>query len=184
MRKSVALLLSLSALSACGPGSDDSLFLPGPEGLNALIIESEALFDKSDSLEPSTSVPGGSVEYNGVMSLLDVESDANEGYIGDVVVDASFATNALTATGTDFFFQSGEAPGEARDGELVFTSADVGLGAVALFSGTLTGDLDLGSGPEALIGAGIGMFTGDDADMVEVFGGVNGTDLEFIIIAD
>jgi len=178
------LIPTVALLAACGGGSDDAQFLPGPEGLNALFIEGEALTAKFEPLEGSTSLPGGNVEFNGIMALTDLGSEADDGYIGDVAVDVDFASNALTATGTGFFFQSGEAPGQTRDGELVFTSANVGIGAVSLFSGTLTGDLDLGAGLVPLIGAGDGLFAGDNADMVAVLGGVNGTDLEFFILAD
>ncbi len=180
------LIPTVALLSACGGGSDDAQFLPGPEGLNALFIEGQALTAKFEPLEASPSIPSSDdVTFNGIMALTDLESELDSGYIGDVVIDVDFASNALTATGTGFFFQSGEAPGQARDGALFFNSANVGLGGdVSLFSGTLTGVLDLGSGVEPLIGAGDGLFAGDNADMVAVLGGVNGTDLEFFILAD
>jgi hypothetical protein len=153
--------------------------------LNALFIEGDAQLAKSDSLEVSSSLPGiDDVAFNGVMALVDLNSEAEEGYIGDVVVDADFASNALTATATGFYFQAGEAPGEARGGELVFSSSDVGVGIVSVFSGTLAGDLDLGSGLEDLTGLGDGRFLGDDADMVIVVGSVNEASLDFLITAD
>ena len=168
---STAARLSILVLAACG-GSDDELFLPGPAGLDALILEFDGLGTKIEPLDASTSLPAeDGVTMNGVMAVLDLDSLKDDGYVGDFTATVNFMSGDMTSSATGFYYQNGEAPGVTRAGTVTLNSVDIGDSLdVALFTGVIGGSLDTGGGLEALSGMAEGIFGGPLADVMVAIG--------------
>ena len=170
--KMIVPALGFLALTACGGGGGGGGGAPTFAQLDA---EADALLSTLAGSSTSTTLPGGSGQFEGVIVMTDDQSAITtgttaDGFIGDVFLNADFAGGTMTGTAGGFFaIQVDEdtnptGPASSVGGSLDFASTSLGpgLGGVVV---SVTGTLDVNGTGDSITGTMTGNF-GDEGGSI------------------
>ncbi len=181
------LALSVLALSACGSGSANL-----SSEFTTLVDEAERLTTRLDTLDPTPVLVGPGADYDGVIVIADSFDTSESGVIGQVGLNANFATGNITGSANNFY-QAGIAP--ATGGTIVGSGTPVAgsldldaAGATTVFFMDVNGSVTLDGTSRPISGVLFGGYFGVNAEMIsaantDVPAGV-GFDVDVALVAD
>lgn len=177
MRNTAIKVFAISAcagLAGCGGGGSGGQILPGDGSFDSLIIQTEQLTAKLQSL-PATPVAmptTGGATYNGVIAIADNLETSSEGVIGSTTLVANFSSETISGSSGNFYSlvedTSGNliGGGSPVPGNLTHFGSGFSGGAVNIET---SGPVELEGVERIIDGELLAVFAGGGADMIAGF---------------